>query len=81
MTAQDTIRDMLHREPFRPFRVVTSSGEAYPVRNPELVVPMKSSVFIALPDDCWTVILYPHVTAVETLANGRPRGGPAQRRR
>jgi hypothetical protein len=73
MNAQNSIRDMLRREPFRPFRVVTSSGESYTIRNPKLVVPMQSSVFIALPDDCWTVILYLHVTALETISNGHPR--------
>ncbi len=68
MTA-DTIRDMLHREPFEPFRIVTTSGEAYTVRNPDLVALMKSEVFIAQPNsDRRTFVPLLHVSAVETLA-------------
>ena len=30
------VRDLLRQRPFRPFRVVMSSGDAYEVRNPEM---------------------------------------------
>jgi hypothetical protein len=81
MSAQDTIRELLHREPFEPFRVVTSSGESYVVRNPDLVALMKSRLFMAFPtDDRWTMVLYLHITAVEAV-NGRARHGPTRRRR
>ena len=46
----ENIRELLKREPFVPFRVVTSSGEAYIVRNPDLVTVMRSEVFIARPN-------------------------------
>jgi len=78
----DEIRRALKREPFQPFRVVTSSGESYAVRNPDLVVPMRNMVFIAMPDgERYTIVAYLHVTAVETLPNGKPRrNGPKRRR-
>ncbi len=80
MTAE-TIRDMLHREPFEPFRIVTTSGEAYTVRNPDLVALMKSEVFITQPNsDRRTFVPLLHVSAVETLADGGD-GRPRRQRR
>ncbi|MEZ6233606.1 MAG: hypothetical protein R3B68_05415 [Phycisphaerales bacterium] len=81
MTSEAVI-DMLQSEPFVPFRVVTSSGRAYDVTNPDLVVPMKSRIFIALADDRSVMVSYLHVASIETLENGhakratrrRPRG-------
>ncbi|MCC7293479.1 MAG: hypothetical protein IT449_15585 [Phycisphaerales bacterium] len=66
------IRELKDREPFRPFRLRLSSGDKYEIRDPSLVVPMKSEVFVASPKlDSWTVIPYLHVAAVEALpANG-----------
>ena len=72
MTAKD-IRDTLRREPFEPFRIVTSSGESYSVRDPQSVAIMKSRLFIALPDDSSTLVPYLHVSAIEIIPNGRPR--------
>lgn len=73
----DDIKDAVHQEPFVPFRIVTSSGESYVVRNPDLVVPMRNRVFIAMPDgERCTFVPYLHVTAVETMRatpNGKPR--------
>ena len=70
----DDIRNAISRDPFQPFRVVTSSGESYAVSNPGLVVPMNRNVFIAMPDgERYAIVSYLHVTAVETLPNGKPR--------
>jgi len=80
MSVQDTIHEMLHREPFEPFRVITSSGESYVVRNPDLVALMRSEVFIAQPNsDRRTFIPLLHVAAVDTVGNGSPK--PARRKR
>lgn len=81
MTA-DAIVDMLEREPFEPFRICLSSGESYDVRNPHMVALMKSKVFIALPDsERSTFVSYLHIAALETIANGQPRGKGRKRRR
>lgn len=45
----DEIRNAVKRDPFTPFRVFPSSGEAYEVHSPDLVVPMRNTVFIAMP--------------------------------
>lgn len=69
----ETIRELLHQEPFERFRIVTSSGESYIIRNPELVAMMKSRLFIALPDgDRWSFVNYLHISAVDAIRNGRP---------
>lgn len=72
---RDNIREMLDRYPFVPFRLVLSSGRHYEVHNPQMAVLLKSEIFVAFPDgDRWSLIPLLHLTAVETLGNGRRRG-------
>lgn len=78
MSAAENVREKLARDPFQPFRVCVTSGDAYVVRNPDLVVVMKSEMFIAQPNsDRHAFVPLIHIAAVETLdgANGsrRPR--------
>jgi hypothetical protein len=42
-----TIRERLQREPFEPFVIRSSSGEAVRVASPELAVLMKTGIFVA----------------------------------
>jgi len=75
----DTIREMLTRDPFEDFRIVTSAGESFVVRDPHTVALLKSEVFIARPNtDQRTFIPLLHVVTVETLGNGHP---PRRKRR
>jgi hypothetical protein len=78
---QETIQEKLEQMPFVPFVIRGSSGQAYKVSGPGLVVLMKSKVFIAQPrsDRCAT-IPYLHVAAVEEIGNGRARA-PRPRRK
>jgi len=71
----DTLKEKLTADPFRPFIVRSSSGEGYRVSTPDLVVLMKSSVFIAQPNsDRATTVPYLHVAAVEELGEAsKPR--------
>lgn len=79
MRAAD-LRDLLEREPFEPFRVVMTSGEAYRVTNPGMATLLKSQVFIALHDgEKWVFCPYLHIATVERAPNGRRR--PRRRRR
>jgi hypothetical protein len=78
----ETIRELLDRDPFEPFRIVTSSGESYVIRNPHLVAMMKSRLFVAMADgDRWTFVNYLHITAVDAIGNGHRRNGRPPRRR
>jgi hypothetical protein len=67
-----TIRERLQREPFEPFVIRASSGEAVRVASPGLCTLMKSEVFVALPNsDRWVQLPYLHIAGVESAANGR----------
>jgi hypothetical protein len=75
----DSIRELLAKDPFHPFRIRASSGMAYDVRNPGLVVVLKSQVFVAEPNsDRFSIIPFLHVAGVELIGNGR---GQRSRRR
>ncbi len=43
------LTELLHEEPFEPFRVRLSSGDTYEVHNPDLAVVMRSRLFLAFP--------------------------------
>lgn len=78
----ETIREKLGHEPFEPFLIRASSGKAYRVADPSLVVLMKTKMFIAEPrSDRATTVPYLHITAVEESSNGHARGSPRKRKR
>lgn len=67
-----TLRDMLDRDPFVPFRILTSAGASYAVSDPHLVALLKSEVFLAAPNsDRRTHLPYLHIAVVETIENGQ----------
>ncbi len=72
MIGKDIV-ESLERDPFEPFRIVTSSGVAYKVSDPHSVAIMKSRLCIATPDDRWVLVPYLHITALEKLRNGGTR--------
>jgi len=68
----EIIRMRLFARPFMAFCVVTSSGDRYPVRHPEMAVATKLELAIALPDADGTpsrlqILSTLHVTAIEPL--------------
>jgi hypothetical protein len=74
------VRDLLRQLPFRPFRVVMSSGEAYEVRHPEMAWVTKNDLFIGidmaddgLPADARMYPLF-HVVTVEPLSTDARAG-------
>jgi hypothetical protein len=78
----DAIRDALTADPFEPFRIMTSGGESFVVRDPQTVALMKSRVFIAHPKgDKWTFLLYLHIAGIESVTNGTNGHGRQRRRR
>ncbi len=77
----EDIKDLLERQPFEPFRIRLSSGDAYQVRNPHAVALLRNRLFIVVPNgqnDRWTFLSYLHIAAVETIGNGTR---PSRRRR
>ena len=68
----EALRAQLDVRPFRPFRAVTSSGESYEVRHPEMALVTKTELVVALPDDDGVpsrlrIISTLHVTALEPI--------------
>ena len=47
MNAQ-TLRELIHHRPFKPFRIILSSGEAYEVRHPERALLTRSDMLVGL---------------------------------
>ncbi len=69
-----TIRERLHRDPFEPFIIRSSSGHAVLVARPELCVLMKTEVFVAAPNsDHWDQLPYLHVAGLEKADGNRHR--------
>ena len=75
--AADTFRDILHRAPFEPFRVVMSSGESYNVMHPEMAMATAKTLILATPDSSradgerLAFCSYIHVAHVEILKPAR----------
>jgi len=45
----DRIRAALRKQPFEPFRMHLSNGDAYDVRHPEFAMLTRRTVYIGLP--------------------------------
>ncbi len=78
----ENIRESLKRDPFVPFRLISSSGEHYDVRDPHSAALLKSEVFLVLPDgERWALLSFLHITSIESLGNGRGRRGTRRKKR
>ena len=77
----DNVLELLRERPFEPFRIVTSSGESYQIRHPEMAWPIRNGLYVGLgtkgpvPDRAAFVSLL-HISAIETL----PRNGAKKRK-
>jgi hypothetical protein len=72
MTVQ-TFRELLTQRPFKPFRIVMSSAQAYEVRHPEMALLTRSDLLVGIdqteegvPAE-FKICSLLHVTAVEPL--------------
>lgn len=43
-----TFRELLEARPFKPFRLVMSSGESYEVRHPEMAFLTRTSILVGV---------------------------------
>ncbi len=72
MTVQ-TFRNLLEERPFKPFRLVMSSGKSYEVCHPEMAFVTKTDILVGIDieDDGvpaeFKICSMLHVTAVEPL--------------
>jgi hypothetical protein len=81
MTLQ-TYREVLGQRPFKPFRLVLSSGQAYEVRHPEMALLTRTSMLVGIniaedgvPAE-FKICSLLHVTAVEPLNAPAPGSSP-----
>jgi len=82
MSTAANIREKLARELFQSFCVRLSSGDKYVISSPDLVVVMKSEMFIAKPNsDDHVFVPLLHVAAVESQNGGNGNGSAGTRRR
>jgi len=66
----ETIRDLLERDPFQPFRIVISSGDRYDVTNPHLVAIGQTQIFYCYPQsDRISFIRTNQIVAVDMVPN------------
>ncbi len=72
MTVQN-FRDLLKAQPFKPFRLVMSSGQTFDVRHPEMAFLSRTSIYVGVdvaddnvPSD-FRICSLLHVTAIEPL--------------
>ena len=66
------LQDLLRREPFEPFVVVTAAGDRYAVRHPEMALLLQTRLRIALTDngdvtDRAVYVPLLHISAIEDL--------------
>jgi hypothetical protein len=47
----DTLKELLARRPFSPFRVILSSGDSFEVRHPEFAWLVKGGLYIGIPSN------------------------------
>ena len=63
----ESIEELLNRQPFEAFLIVTASGDKYEVRNPHLVALGESQINYFFPkSDRWTFIRLNQITALES---------------
>ncbi len=74
MTVQ-TFRELLSQRPFKPFRLIMSSGASYDVRHPEMAMLTRSDMLVGTDETDegvpaeFKICSLLHVTAIEPLGS------------
>jgi hypothetical protein len=58
MTLQ-TFRDLLTKQPFKPFRIVMSSGKSYEIRHPEMAWLTRTDILVGIGDRSYAALRGP----------------------
>jgi len=62
----ETIREWLSRQPFEPFELRLSNGEAYQVRHPEVLAIGKTRIAIVDPEtDRFVHVAMIHINSIQ----------------
>lgn len=68
-----TFRELLSQRPFRPFRLVMSSGQTYEVRHPEMAMLTRTDLLVGVGESEegvpaeFRICSLLHVTSIEPL--------------
>jgi len=46
----EDVRQRVDKRPFEPFRICLTDGRTYDIRHPELCLPGRTTVYVAIPD-------------------------------
>ena len=82
MFSADDVYARIHQQPFRPVRIVTTTGQAYDVHHPELIMIGRRALEIGLPSadnplhfEQVTRISLLHVTEMQDLPAAKSVSG------
>ena len=65
---KETIKELLKRQPFMPFKIKLSNGETFEVRHPEFVLLTKTGLVVGYPDsDRLSICSLLHIANIETM--------------
>jgi hypothetical protein len=68
-----TLRELLTQQPFKPFRLIMSSGKSYDVRHPEMAWLTRTDILVGVDETDegvpaeFRICALLHVTAIEPL--------------
>jgi hypothetical protein len=72
----ETMLGFLRRQPFQPFEVRMSNGDAFQIRHPEMAFLLKSSLILGSPEsDDFVFCSLLHVADVKALPMGTDNNG------
>ncbi len=82
MTVQ-TFRDLLAQRPFKPFRLVMSSGRSYEIRHPEMALLTRTDLLVGVGETDegvpaeFRICSLLHITSIEPIATASTGTPPA----
>jgi hypothetical protein len=66
---QESLPEMLAREPFQPFRIILTSGDGFTISDPALAVLMESLLFLAeLRSDRFHLLRWNQIAGIEAIS-------------
>jgi hypothetical protein len=64
----ETLEELLHRQPFKPFEIFLSNGNTYAGKHPEFAHLFKAKIVIGLPESGQVVVCFLlHVAEVKFM--------------
>ena len=82
MFRTEDIQELLTKHPFEPFRICMSDGRTYDITHPDLCLPGRNKVHVAVPEPkAKRLIMRVDQCALVHIVRVEPLNGKAERRR